>query len=540
METTATTPLTREDKELLTARLGDPLWRMSNLYSIVDKFGKTVPFKPTREQVQILHAYYELGRKRHVILKARRMGFSTLIDVMIFDAVYWGKSLQASIIDQTQADASEKLRSKVRFAHDKLLPQLHEPAIKSNDTSIEFANGSTINAGKLARGGTNQFLHISEWGPIAHSDPARSEEIKTGALPSADQGAIFIESTFKGGKGGHFYEIIKNAMETPDALKTEKDFYFHFFPWYLDPTNSLMGDIRAVPRDIHAYLDAKEGELGVKFTDGQRLFYHVTKKEQGIFMFREYPTTVAEAFMAPVEGSIYGDILSAIRARGQIHDFIWDRSSPVFAVLDIGWSDATAVWLLQVIGRDVHVINYIERRHHTAAQVVKLIADTEIPVSAYFLPWDSRATAASTGVSYKGEFEKAGAVNVEVLPATREMWAGINATRDVMQRCYFHKTNCSLGLAALEAYHAKDSASGGAISKDPVHDWSSHGADSFRYACEAIVLGKLKTKSARIVREVLPALPTFGGDKAAVVDIDMVRERNQARRGARAIDTFKL
>ena len=533
---------TDADKMLLKKRLQDPLWRIRNIYRIVDKWGKAIPFRPTLEQNEILEDYYVKGRKRHVILKARRMGFSTLIDILLFDAGYWGENQQASIVDLTQGDASEKLRSKVKFAWENLPDFLREELVKSNDNLMEFANGSTIHAGKNARGGTNQRLHISEWGPIAHSDPKRSEEIKTGALPSADQGAVFIESTFKGGKGGHFYELLKHAMETPEHLKTEKDFWFHFFPWYRDPSNTLAGDVSAVSKEVNAYLDDKERQLAgtqyaVKFTDGQRLFYQVTKKEQGIFMFREYPTTVAEAFMAPVEGAIYGDIVSAIRARGQITDFIWDRSAPVFAVLDIGWDDSTAVWLLQVIGRDVHVIFYLVERHKTAAQMVKQISDTGIPISGYFLPWDSRATAAATGVTYKGEFEKAGAVNVDVLPPTREIWAGINATRDIMQRCYFHKTNCAKGLEALEAYHTKDSSSGGLVSKDPVHDWSSHGADAFRYACEAIVMGKLKTKAAHRLGVGLVPNPIDG----YAVDIDFIRETRQKRHGhGSARSDFKL
>lgn len=532
--------LTEADKALLVQRLRDPLWRIRNIYWIVNKKGVAVPFRPKPDQNEILEDYFVKGRRRHCILKARRMGYSTLIEIIIFDGGYWGENQQASIVDLTQADAAEKLRSKVKFAWENLPDFLREAVVKSNDHLMEFANGSTINAGKNARGGTNQKLHISEWGPIAHEDPKRSEEIKTGALPSADQGDIFIESTFKGGKGGHFYELILNAMETPDHLKTVKDFWFHFFPWYIDPENTLEGDVSAVSKAVNDYLDQKQVELAgskypVNFTDGQRLFYHVTKKEQGIFMFREYPTTVAEAFMAPVEGAIYGEIISEIRARGQITDFIWDRSAPVFAILDIGWDDSTAVWLIQVIGRDVHVIHYIQERHKTAAQMVKMISDTGIPVSGYFLPWDSRATSAATGVSYKSEFEKAGAVNVEVLPATREIWAGINATRDILQRCFFHRTNCKRGLEALEAYHTKDTSSGGAVSKEPVHDWSSHGADAFRYACEAIVMGKLKTKAGRRMAEITPDMPA-----GAVVDVDLIRETRRRNRSETARDDFTL
>lgn len=546
--------LSDADKAELVEHLKDPIWRIRNLYTITDKKGRTIKFTPNAYQERVLHAYYIEGKKRHAILKARRMGFSTLIDVMAFDTAYWAdEQIQVSIVDLTQGDASEKLRSKCKFAHEKLPDFMREPLKRSNDKTMEFATGATINAGKNARGGTNQFLHISEWGPIAHEDPKRSEEIKTGALPSADQGAVFIESTFKGGKGGHFYEVLKNAMETPPEHKTEKDFWFWFFPWYEDPTCSLEGDNRAVLPEVNKYLDEKEREVNLKagvralnsgqalptpfkFTDGQRLWYHVTKKEQGIFMFREYPTTVDEAFQAPVEGAIYGDKISAMRAAGQVKDFLHDPAFPIWAVLDIGWSDNTTAWLFQVVGREVHWLRYVSVTKHTAAEFWRLLAALQIPLSGCFLPWDSRSTDAASGVTYKGEFEKAGAPNVVVLPPTREMWAGINCTRDILGRSYIHATGCKDGLNALEAYHTKDASSGGVVSKEPVHDWSSHGSDAMRYGCEAITMGLVKTKHAKRVGEISPDLPP-----GAMVDVDLIQQtRREKRNRGQARDDFRL
>jgi len=531
------TQLTKQEKAELLKKLRNPLWRIRNLYRITTKKGVEVQFVPNAAQEVFIHLYYVLGIKRIIVLKARRIGFSTLIDVILYDGVYWAEeALQASIIDQTQPDASEKLRTKVRFAHEKLPDFMRETLVKSNEKQVEFRNGGTINAGKNARGGTNQFIHVSEWGPIAHTDPKRSEEILTGALPSADQGAIFVESTFKGGKGGDFYGLLKTAMEVPRHLKTVKDFHFLFFAWYLDEENTLEGDPSAIDRETNKYLDAKEEEIKMKFTPGQRLFYMVTKREQGIFMFREYPTTVEEAFKAPVEGAIYGEIISKIRARGQILDFLWDRAYPVFAVFDIGWNDSTSVWLFQIVGRDIHIIWHVRRRHHTAAQVWKLIGETEIGIYGAFLPHDGKNKTASGGLSYQGELEKAGATNVTCLPQTRDKWAGINAARDLLPRCYFHRTYCEEGLDALEAYHTKDNSSGGTITKDPVHDWSSHDSDAFRYLAEAVVTGKVNTKQGRKVDMLIPLTPDGG-----VADLDIIRDRRRAGRNAgRAMGGIRL
>jgi len=527
----APTPLTQSEIDAYLTRCKDPVFRLHNLYKITDKHGKEIPFRPTPPQAQLIDAIYNEGQKRHIILKARQMGFSTLIDLILFDAAYWNKGTNAAIVDQTQADASAKLENKIKFAFDRLPPEFRDTPIRSNGSEIAWNFGSTITAGKHVRGSTLQLLHISEWGPIAHEDPKRSEEIKTGALPAAENGVIIIETTFKGGKGGHLYDLIKHAQETPPEHRTAKDFRFHFFPWYLDTGYTLDGDPSMISREVNDYLDAKERELGIQFTQGQRLWYYKTKAEQGIFMFREYPTTPEEAFMAPVEGAVYGDIISKIRANGQIRDYLRDPAYPVYSVWDIGWNDSTSVWLFQIIGGDIYWLWHMRERAMTAAEAWARVNATGIPVAANYLPHDAGNKGAATGLSYRDALEKAGAVNLHILPRPRDIWPGINAARDCLHRSHIHKTHCAAGIEALEAYHTRDDAKGGSVSREPVHDWSSHDADAFRYGAEAITLGLIKTANARRLVSRLDQMALATG----MVDIDYVREQRHRRRATTAL-----
>jgi len=490
-------PEQRNHIEQMLEKVKNPVWRLHNLYRIIDKHGREIPFVPNPPQAQLIDAIYKRGEKRHIILKARQMGFSTLIDLMLLDAARWRTNTACAIVDQTQAAASAKLKGKIRFALDKLPPTLRQDPTIANGSEIAFAHSSSIIAGKHVRGGTLQWLHVSEWGPIAHEDPKRSEEIKTGALPAAENGVIIVETTFKGGKGGHLYEMIKAAQETPPEHRTAKDFQFWFFPWYLDAGYTLDGDPRMISREVNDYLDDKQRELNITLTAGQRLWYYKAKAEQGIFMFREYPTTPEEAFMAPVEGAVYGDIISKIRANGQIRDALRDTAFPVYSVWDIGWNDSTSVWLFQIIGGDVHWLWHMRERAMTAADAWHRIIQTGIPISCSILPHDADNTAASTGLSYRAALQNAGATNTLILPRPREIWTGINAARDILHRSYFHKTHCAAGIEALEAYHTRDDSKGGIVSREPVHDWSSHDADAFRYGAEAIKLGLVKTLDAR-------------------------------------------
>jgi hypothetical protein len=517
--------LNEAEKAELLERLKDPVWRISNLYRIVNKKGQEVPFVPTEQQAQIVHAVYILGQKRHAILKARQLGMSTLIAIIILDGAYFGENIAGSIVDLTQAHASAKL-GKIRFAYEKLGP-LRERVTEDNSKAMSWPNGSHVSAGKSARGGTNQFLHVSEWGPIAHEDPKRSEEIKTGALPSAEHGVVFVESTFKGGKGGHFYDLLKTAMETPEDHRTEKDFRFWFFPWYLDAGYTLEGSPDAIPSQISQYLDRKGSELGVTFTNGQRLWYAKTKQEQGIFMFREYPTTVEEAMSAPVDGAIYGDLITGLRSRGRIIPFEYERSSPVFTSWDLGWNDSTSIWLFQCVGRDILIPWHTRQKGKTAAQMAQTLQELQIPIAGHYLPHDASNTTAAAGLSYKGELTKAGLNNIIVVPRTLDIWTGINQVRDILPRCMFALPQCQLGIESLEAYHTKDASNGGVVTKEPVHDWSSHDADGFRTMAEALNLGMV---TAAVARKALANTPRF--PDGMVVDQDALQQiRSRGRRG---------
>ena len=199
------TTLSPEDLRDLERLLQDPVWRLCHLYEVKDaRTGRMVAFRPSKEQREIIEAVHVRGERNILILKARQLGMSTVINLILADEAIWSAGYQGSIVDQTQGDATLKLRHKVKAAFDSMPELLREifDVLRANDS--EFAvkmrgkandQTSTIFGGMNARGGTNQGLHISEWGPIQHKDPVRSEEIMTGALPSAKSCAPLYSRT---------------------------------------------------------------------------------------------------------------------------------------------------------------------------------------------------------------------------------------------------------------------------------------------------------------------------------------------------------
>ena len=74
---------------------------------------------------------------------------------------------------------------------------------------------------------------------------------------------------------------------------------------------------------------------------------------------------------------------------------------------------------------------------------------------------------------------------------------GIEAVRNVLPRCWFDAQACEKGLKALRQYRADWDERTNQPRPRPLHDWTSHAADAFRY----YALGSRQTKPDSIARQ---------------------------------------
>jgi len=149
----------------------DPIWRISNLYFIINKRGQRVRFVPNEAQIEFLRGC----SKRDLILKARQLGFTTLLCIVGLDEAIFNDNWSVAIIAHKLEDAKRIFQEKVKYPYDQLPDELKaaRPLVKDAADSLQFANGSKISVTNSARSGTLQRLHISEFGKIVRSFPAR-------------------------------------------------------------------------------------------------------------------------------------------------------------------------------------------------------------------------------------------------------------------------------------------------------------------------------------------------------------------------------
>ncbi len=110
----------------LDAAMADPVWRIANLYRILDANGKDRPFRPNEQQIEVLWAIYIRGWLRIIIPKARQLGMSTLLAIISLDGVLWNDGYNAALVDKTGEDADKKHREKILFAWDRVDPFVKE------------------------------------------------------------------------------------------------------------------------------------------------------------------------------------------------------------------------------------------------------------------------------------------------------------------------------------------------------------------------------------------------------------------------------
>lgn len=495
--------------------LANPVWRLHNIYTVLDaKSGQRVPFVPSDEQAEIIALIHIHGLKKLIILKARQLGMSTLLELLLLDFMLWTAGVTVQLVDATAEDAHRKLREKVRdtFAAMPEAIQGKFEILKNNEGefSVKLAGAghdaaSTFYAGAKARGGTTQALHISEWGPIQHLDPKRSEEIRTGALPAAKHGLEIIETTWMGGKVGDLWDLVKVAIETPENRKLATDRRVLFFPWWRDKSYRLAGSLEWMPPEMVAYF-AKLAGQGIQLDDAQKLWYWKTAYEgQGIFRFREYPSTLEECFQAPVEGAIYAEHIDALRVQGRILDYPVDGSALVHTAWDLGSPANTSVWYFQMVGpsREIRVIDHEEGLDLDVVSRVSHMLGKGYRYGCHFLPHDGAQTARN-GRTIAQELEAAGLANVKIVPRTTNVWIGVNRARQMLPRCLFHAKRTAYGVGCLESYHTGTNARTGARTDEPVHDASSHAADAFRTIAEAELANMIPGEASQVLREVLP------------------------------------
>lgn len=476
--------------------LKDPMWRIRSgfLYKVKNKQKKVVPFIPNEAQDDLLQEMHW----RNVIPKARQRGFSTLIQLLGLDTALFQPGADVGVIAQDLDTSYEIFSDKFKLAYDNL-PDLIKGMVKvvsETKSSIKFDNGSGVRVGTSMRGGTPNFVHVSEFGKICAKYPDKAREVLTGTLPAVPiDGMVFIESTAEG-RDGPFYAMASDAKAAQDEGKklSPLEFKLHFAGWWDADEYELDPDGVAISPSDHEYFAQVESKIKLTLSARKRAWYITTRKQlfagDKQMMFQEYPSTFDEAFSVSMEGTYYAVQLAAARNNGQFkHQIPVIPSVPAFTFWDIGNSDGTAIWVMQKLGMEWRIIKFKEGWGEPYSTFVQWLQTLGLTWGTMFLPHDADHVrqGQTTNKSPKQMLEELmPGVNFEIVPRISDINWGIQQTRDVFPMLYFDETECKEGIIHIEAYRRKWNERQACWSSEPDKTGGhSEAADALRQFAQA-------------------------------------------------------
>lgn len=203
------------------------------------------------------------------------------------------------------------------------------------------------------------------------------------------------------------------------------------------------------------------------------------------------------SFEAAILGAYYGREMLDCERGGRIADVQWDANLAVHTAWDLGVGDSTAIWFFQQQFGRIHVIDYYEADGMGASHYVEHLKAKPYTYGKHYLPHDARAREwlttgpdgrAKTRIQILVEM----GLDVQIV-SDQKLGDGINAARRLIGSCWFDAEKCERGVECLRQYRREWDDDKKVFKDAPLHDWSSHGADAFRYM--AVAIGELKPEA---------------------------------------------
>ena len=197
----------------------------------------------------------------------------------------------------------------------------------------------------------------------------------------------------------------------------------------------------------------------------------------------QYPHVWDGDYATVIDGAYFARHLTDAKNEGRIGRVAKDPLMTIRAYWDLGGrgarSDATAIWIVQFVGREIRILDHYEAQGQPLAAHVSWLREYRYGKALCVLPHDGAPVNPVADASWETALSDAG-FDVEVVP---NQGAGaakmrIEAARRLFPSMWFNEETTQGGRDALGWYHEKKDEQRG-IGLGPEHDWSSHSSDAF-------------------------------------------------------------
>lgn len=460
-------------------KLSDTLWRLNNLYWIIDEDSKRVKFKMKPCQ----RHFYDNMWYWNQLLKARQRGFSTLIDLIILDLCLFNDNIEAGIIAHTLKAVQHIFATKVKYPYENLPRSIREriPAIKCDANELKLTNNSWLRVSTSFMSSTLRALHVSEHAKICAKYPKKAQELKEGTMPALHEGSYFFnESTAEGG-AGDFYDACMQAMADTAREKEgiplkKKQARFHFYDWQGDSKNETEPKGVVISDELKRYFEYLKTDHDIELIDRKKAWYALTRDGAmglGRLMKRQHPSFPAESFEQAVEGAVFGIEMEKVRSEGRIRFLPYQENELVYTFWDLGIGHPTAIIFAQFIREEVHVIDYHEQTGRGIIYNAGEVKKKPYIYGQHFVPHDTRNRNPVTETPMIDTMrELLGSTKVTLIERIDRKEDSIQAATMIYPHVFFDTQKTTRLVKCLGFYRYEWDDNKLKFTNDPVDDWS--------------------------------------------------------------------
>lgn len=236
-------------------------------------------------------------------------------------------------------------------------------------------------------------------------------------------------------------------------------------------------------------VDPPDDSVVVKINYNDNPFFPEVLRREMESDKRKNPTQYEHVWLGKpkkaVEGAVFADEIIKAYEEHRVTRVLPVAGLPVHTFWDLGQSDNTAIWFVQIVGLEYRLINYYQASGGKMAHYIDVLAELAYNYGEHCLPHDAEHEQQAALSSIKQQLMNALKNNpslgksVRVVPRIAKKALGIDKARTIFAQCIFDKDKTKDGLACLRHYAYAKNPETGKVSKEPKHDDWSHGSDAF-------------------------------------------------------------
>ncbi len=218
------------------------------------------------------------------------------------------------------------------------------------------------------------------------------------------------------------------------------------------------------------------------------------------------------SFEAAIKGAYYAEEIAKARKDNRFTKVDWDSMIGVFTVWDLGISTRStapagmSVGFFQKVRQEIRLIDYHETIDKGFDWWSKFLKEKPYTYLKHFAPHDIKVPEMSSGKS-RMDIAKDLGIKFEVVP-NLGVADGVHAGRLMFSRLWVDEVKCQLWLDYIAQYRREWDDNKGMFKDKPLHDFTSHAADMYRYT--AVSEDLMNSERGALLTDDLPTTAKSG------------------------------